>query len=201
LRGLGEAEGAGAEGVGSAVLLRLNHDPIFDALGDAEAAGVALAPAKAFLRVRCSDVAEGEAEAAGLVSVLAFLRARRAVAEGEAVALGLAAAVASVFLWVRCLAGEGDFSGVGLSVWAKDEPAKATAQRRTKYFVAMAHGKEAARWPSITFHSDKGKIPGIEIFGGRCAMGERHPLALSVSRFIQPYVRTQSHVALGAERR
>lgn len=96
----GEAEGAG---LASVEVLRLNHDPIFDAVAEGEAAGLALAADAVFLRVRCSGEADGEgvAEVAGLALVAAFLRVRCGVAEGEAVAevsAGLASVLAAAFL-------------------------------------------------------------------------------------------------------
>lgn len=133
---------AEAEGVGLGVLLRPNHDR---AVGEGDAAGVTLAVAIAFLRVRRSGVADAEAmgEAAGLASVVAFLRALCAVAEGEAaVSVALASAVASVFLCPRCFTGDSAGEGVGDSLWANDALAKATVQRRARYFKIMAQSRE-----------------------------------------------------------
>jgi hypothetical protein len=140
--GVGEAEG-----IGLGVLLRPNHER---AVGEGDAAGVTLAAAIAFLRVRCSGVAEpeGMGEAAGLASVASFFRVRCDVAEGEAAAvasLGLASAVAWVFLWPRCFAGDSEGEGLGVSLCANEAPAKATMQRTTRYFKIMAQSREATR--------------------------------------------------------
>jgi hypothetical protein len=148
----GEADAAG-EGLAaaSAAFLRVRCSAAGEAVGDA-AAG--LASVAAFLRVRRSGVAEAEdpAEAAGLASVAAFLRVLCAVAEGEVpVSAGLAAVVASVFLGLRCFAGDSPGEGLGVSLCANVAPAKASVQRTTRYFKFMAQSNERARRPSIHF--------------------------------------------------
>jgi hypothetical protein len=153
----GDADAAGVGlATASAAFLRVRCSAAGEAAGDADAAG--LASVAAFLRDLRSDVAEadGAAEAAGLASVAAFLRVRRAVAEGEAlVSAGLAAAVASVFLWPRCFAGDSPGDGLGLSLCANVTPAKATVQRTTRYFKVMAHPSDRAGRASMYFRESR----------------------------------------------
>ncbi len=147
----GDAAGAGL--VGAGLLFGLNSPPN-NFFGEADAAGEGLAAdSAAFLRVRCSAAGEAVGDAAaGLASVAAFLRVLCAVAEGDVlVSAGLAAVVASVFLALRCFAGDSAGEALGVSFCANVAPAKASVQRTTRYFKFMAQGNERTRRPSIHF--------------------------------------------------
>ena len=86
----------------------------------------------------------GEAEAAAVAAVFFFrvvFAAGDAAAAGEALlaAAGEALAVASAFLWERCLAGEGEAAGEGDGDWALTMPvtARPTHMRKAKIFMFM----------------------------------------------------------------
>ena len=139
---LTSAEPVVVAAAGLAVAFGLNSEPIFEngLAGDADAAGVAVGDAPAFLRARrsageadaaeltlnagdasgflCPRVFAGETDSSGLAAgageVSAFLRPRVFAGEAEASGLVTAAGEASAFFLRAFFAGEADASGLAL---------------------------------------------------------------------------------------
>jgi len=133
---------------GLAVAFGLNSEPIFESglAGDADAAGVAVGDAPAFVRA-------GGADAAGLAMVVgdasAFVRAPFFAGDGEASGLVAGAGEASVFFLRAFLAGETDASGLapgdgaGLCASTTEAHAKIIIDKSRARFVVIKRKLEA----------------------------------------------------------